>query len=503
MSSLGSGDGLAREVPSPSVGRAASFGQWRLWFLDQLDPGNPAYNVQVALRLKGRLHVPALGAALAEIVRRHEILRTTFSTVAGEPRQIVSPPQPPRLRPENLLELPEGERETEARRLVAREALRPFDLARGPLLRTLLLPLGEEEHVLLMVMHHIVTDGWSTGVLFREWGALYRAFTLGLPFPLPDLPMQYADFADWQRQSLRGEVLRNQLSYWKRQLGGELPVLELPTDRPRATSQGFHGARQSFLVPRDTADALKSLSLDEGATLYMTLLAAFATVLYRRAGQEDLLIGTPMAGRTQLESEDLIGFFVNPLALRIDLSGDPTFRELLRRVREVALDAYAHQDLPFEKIVEALHAPRTLSYSPLFQAWFVLQNVADPRLELDGLTVAPLEADSGQPDRGPDGTARHDLRLGLKSVANGLAGSVEFKTDLFDPSTIASLIFDYEALLRAVVLRPDAKLSLLTRDLSVAQEQEESGRDRKLSDAARLALRSSRRRAVGTTRNPA
>ncbi|MEP6802067.1 MAG: condensation domain-containing protein [Acidobacteriota bacterium] len=470
-----------------------SFGQQRLWFLDQLEPQNPAYHVQVALRLRGPLDLAALEASLSEIARRHEILRTTFQVAGGEPRQVIAPAQSLASR---VAAVPDGsgeDREREVLRLAHEESLRPFDLARGPLVRVSLFRMSEQDHVFVVVMHHIVTDGWSTSVFFRELGALYRAFRDREPSPLPEPPMQYADFAEWQRRWLLGDVLEEQLTFWKRQLGQNLPMLDLPLDRPRSSHQG-QGARQSFRVSRETAEGLKSLGLDEGATLYMSLLAVFAMLLHARTGQEDIVIGTPMAGRTQLETEDLIGFFVNPLVLRIDLSGDPTFRELLGRVREVALDGYAHQDLPFEKLVEVLHAQRTLSSSPLYQVWFAFQNVPDPRPELPGILVTALEPDCRQLDRGPTGTARHDLRFGLSQTPDGLRGDVEYKTDLFDAPTIASLVFDYETLLRIAVEDSGRTLRRCMERLREARRREGAGRRSRHSEAARGSLLTSRRK---------
>ncbi len=487
------GEGRARDAATRI--RPTSFAQQRLWFLDQLDPGNPAYNVQVAASLRGRLHVDALEAALTEIVRRHETLRTTFSVTRGEPRQIISAPRPLRLSPLRLAEWPEDAREAEALRLASEEAMRPFDLTRGPLFRTLLIRLGDEHHVLVLTMHHTITDGWSTGVLFRELRALYRAFSTGRPSPLPELPIQYADFAVWQREQLHGEGFQKQLAYWKRQLGGDLPAVNLPTDRPRPGIQSFRGARHSFLLSKEMADALKALSLDEAATLYMALLAAFTILLFRYERQNEIVIGTPIAGRTSVETEDLIGFFVNPLVLRIDLSGDPTFRELLARVREVALDAFTHQDVPFEKVVEALRPQRSLGSSPLFQVWFVVQSSSNPELDLEGLTVTPLEPDDAPLDRGPAGTARHDLRLGLSRLPSGaLSGTIEYRTDLFTASTIVSIIRSYESILRNILERPDARLSVLVDRVAAVESEEETRRQLEHREAARRALTSSRRK---------
>ncbi len=477
-----------------SHGRPISFAQQRLWFLDQLDPQNPAYNVQVAVSLNGPLDVAALEAALTEICRRHEALRTTFSAAGGEPRQIIAAPLRLRLPPLRLTGQPEEGRESEAVRLASEEAMRPFDLVSSPLFRTLLIRLADEHHVLVLTMHHIINDGWSTGILFREMGALYRAFSTGRPSPLPELPIQYSDFAIWQREQLQGDLFESQLAYWKRQLGRYLPPVNLPTDRPRPKIQSFRGARQSFLLSKEMTEALKNLSLDEGATLYMTLLAAFSILLFRYAGQNEIDIGTPIAGRTTVETEELIGFFVNPLVLRVDLSGDPTFRELLSRVREVALDAFTHQDVPFEKIVEAVRPQRDLGSSPLFQVWFVLQN-SDPPLELERLTVTPLEPDDAPLDRGPAGTARHDLRLGLARIpSGGLSGTVEYKTDLFTASTVTSIVRNYETILQDIIDGPDNLLSLFVSRLAVVESEEDTREKLEYWEAARRTLKTSRRK---------
>ena len=388
-----------------------SFAQQRLWFIDQLEPGNSAYNFPAAVRLKGPLNVVALEQSVNEIVKRHEALRTTFATVDGRPVQVIVPTLTLRAPVLNLQELSESEREGEVRRLVIEEAQRPFNLARGPLLRITLLRLAEEEHVGLLTMHHIVSDGWSTGILIRELALLYEAFSCGRSSPLPELPIQYADFAHWQRQRLQGEVLETQLSYWKRQLV-DAPRLELPTDHPRPAVQTFRGSHQSLLLPNTVGEALKALSRRQGVTLFMTLLAAFKILLHRYSSQEDLIVGTPIANRNRLEIEGLIGFFVNTLVVRTDLSGNPTFRELLQRVREVCLGAYAHQDLPFERLVEELHLKRNLGRNPLFQVMFVLQNASMQTIVLPGLTLSPVEVDNG--------TAHFDLTLHIADTEQGL-----------------------------------------------------------------------------------
>jgi len=401
----------------------ASFAQARLWFLDQFEPGSPFYNLPTAVRLKGRLNVAILEQSFQEIVRRHEALRTTFTTVEGQPVQEISPDLIFALQVVNLRELPETEREVKAQALATQEAQRPFNLEQGPLLRATLLQLNEEEQILLLTMHHIVSDGWSMGVLIRELAALYKAFSAGQPSPLPALPIQYADFAIWQRDWLQGEVLETQLSYWKQHLYNAPPLLELPSDRPRPTEQTFRGATQVFVLPRSLTAALKDLSRQENVTLFMTLLAAFKTLLYRYIGRTDVLVGSAIANRNRSEIEGLIGFFVNTLVLRTDLSGNPSFRALLSRVREVTLAAYAHQDLPFEKLVEELQPERSLSHNPLFQVMFQLRNAPMPDLELAELSLTTLQIDQG--------TTQFDLSLDMTEVAGTLQASVEYSTDLF------------------------------------------------------------------------
>ena len=434
-----------------------SFAQQRLWFLDQLEPGNSVYNIPAAMCLRGALNGAALEQSLNEIVRRHEALRTTFSVMEGQPVQVIAPGLALTLPVVDLGNLLETEREAEAQRLTIEEAQRPFDLAQGPLLRTTLLRLDKEEHILLLTMHHIVSDGWSMGVLFRELSALYEAFSAGKPSPLPELPIQYADFAVWQRQWLQGETLEAQLAYWKKQLDGVCPVLELPTDRPRPAVQTFRGARQSMVLSKSLTEAVKALSHQEGTTLFMTLLAAFQTLLYRYTGQDDIIVGSPIANRNRSEIEGLIGFFVNTLVLRTDLSDNPTFRELLGRVREVALGAYAHQDLPFEKLVEALHPERDLSRNPMFQVMFILQNTPMATLELGGLTLNQLNVDWG--------IAMFDLTLSMRATEQGLMGFLEYNTDLFNAATISRMLDHFQTLLEGIVANPDqpiATLRLLT-----------------------------------------
>jgi len=435
-----------------------SFGQQRLWFLDRLEPGSPLYNNFAALRLTGTLNVSALEQCLNEIVRRHESLRTTFSEAEGQPIQIIVPELTLSLPVVDLTHLSEVEQEAKVLELAVQEARQSFDLTHGPLLRVTLLRLAEDgspgggEHVIFVTMHHIISDGWSVGVLIQEVAALYEAFSAGKPSPLPELPIQYADYAHWQRQWLQGEVLETQIAYWKQQLDHP-PVLELPTDRPRPAIQTSRGANQWFELPQNLSQALEDLSQQEGATLFMTLTAALQTLLYRYTEQEDICVGSPIANRNRAETEGLIGFLLNTLVIRTDLSGDVTFRELLGRVREVALGAYAHQDLPFEMLVEALQPERDMSRSPLFQVMFDLQIAPLPALELPDLTFSLLKVDNG--------TAKFDLALSMEQGEDGLSGYLNYNTDLFDAATITRMLGHFHTLLEGIVADPGQRISAL------------------------------------------
>ena len=460
---VGRGAGLLASpiVPVPRDGELPlSFAQQRLWFIDQLEPGGSVYNFPAAVRLKGPLNVAALKHSLHEIVKRHEALRTTFAIVDGRPVQVIAPLLTLPLPIVDLRYLPETEREAEVQRRATNEAQRPFDLAEGPLVRTTVLRLDENEHVGLLTMHHIVSDGWSTGILIREMAVLYDAFCSDRPASLPQLPIQYADFAHWQRDWLQGEVLETQLGYWKRQLLGAPPLLELPADHPRPAVQTFHGAHQSILLPKTVGDGLKALSRQEGATLFMALLAAFTILLHGYTNQDDLVVGTPTANRNRLEIEGLIGFFVNTLVLRTDLSDNPSFRDLLRRVREVCLGAYAHQDLPFERLVEELHPTRDLSRNPLFQVMFVLQNASLQPVELPGLSLSPVEVDTS--------TTHFDLTLHIVDTEHGLVGTLAYNTDLFDAVTITRMLGHFRTLLESVAATPERRVS----DLPLLTEAE-------------------------------
>lgn len=430
-----------------------SFAQERLWFLDQFEPQSAVYNIPSAYHLVGALNIAALEGALNEMIKRHEILRTTFSTLNSQPVQIVAPSLRLPLQVVELRGEPEAERQVKARRLAADVAQRPFNLASGPLIRAALLRLADEQHLLVLCMHHIVSDGWSTGVLIREIGALYQSVLRGEPSTLPELRVQYGDFAVWQREWLRGEVLERQLSYWKQHLSGELPILNLPTDRPRPSVQTFYGEHESFLLPKRLSESLRALAHQEGVSLFMMLLAAFKTLLYRYTGQEDILVGTPIANRNRKEIEGLIGFFVNTLVLRSNMAGNPTFREFLKQIRQVALGAFAHQDLPFEKLVEELRPERDMSRAPLFQVLFVQQNVPKQSFQMPELTIRPLPLDNQ--------LAKFDLALFMDDGRDEIFGGFEYNTDLFEKTTVTRMIQHFQVLLEGIAAHPDERLSNL------------------------------------------
>ncbi len=458
---------VPRTIPRrpPSSTAPLSFAQQRLWFLDHLFPANNFYNEASAIPILQPLDVAALEQSLNEIVARHEALRTTFVVADGQPVQIIAAALSLPLPIVDLRGLPEPERSAEALRLGTDEARRPFDLAKGPLVRTTLFRLGQDDYLFLLTMHHIVCDGWSMEVFFHELITLYSAFSMGEPSPLPELPIQYADFAIWQRQCLQGEVLEAQLDYWKRQLAG-LPMLALPTDRPRPAMGTFQGARRPVKISKPLTEALRALGRQEEATLFMTLLAAYQTLLHRYTGQEDVVVGAPIANRNRTEVETLIGFFVNALVMRADLSGDPSFREALRRVREMALGAYAHEDLPFEKLVDALEQERDLSRNPLFQVTFQL--LSAPRASKQAAEEAEEETSFPEIEVG---TAKFDLRLDLWEIAQGLDGQIEYSTDLFDEATIARMAGHFQVLLEAIVANPDERLSKLALTTEAERRQ--------------------------------
>jgi amino acid adenylation domain-containing protein len=440
-----------------------SYAQERLWFLDQLGLAGLAYNAPMALRLEGNLNVTALEQSFAELIRRHESLRTRFESIAGSPIQAVDFPRLFSLDVRDLSGLREEDRALQVQGLTNEEVQRPFELTVGPLFRVSLLKLTQQEHVLLLTMHHIVVDGWSLGVMNRELGALYTAYCQGQRSPLPDLPVQYADYAIWQRQWLQGEVLQEHLQYWKERLRGAPPQLQLSTDRPRPAMESFKGATLSFELPSMLSRALKELAQREGATLFMISLAAYQVLLSRWSGEHDIVVGSPIAGRANRELEGLIGFFVNTLALRSDLSGNPTFRQLLERVKEGTLGAYAHQDLPFEVLVKELRPDRNLSRQPIFQVALVLQNYPEERLELPGLTWTLADTASV--------TTHFDLTLYLYEASNKLSGCFDYATDLFDAGTIGRMAGHLRALLEGIVANPDCPINQLPM-LSEAEEEQ-------------------------------
>ncbi len=451
--------GAARPLPLPPIIRMSreqnqfplSFAQQRLWFLNQLQLDDAAYNVPMAVRITGPLDLAAFESTLTEIVRRHEVLRTTFAEVDGQAVQIINPPPTQIAIPViDLTHLDASEREVEAKRFITIEAGRSFDLSKGPLLRAILLRLSDEEHLALTTMHHIVIDGWSLGLLIREVASLYTAYSQKQASSLPELDVQYADYSVWQKQWLDGELLEQQLGYWKQQLAGAPAALELPTDRPRPPLQTQRGAQELLRLSPGLTRSLNDLSRREGVTPFMMLLAAWQVLLSRYSNQKDIVVGTDVANRTFSETEALVGFFSNMLVLRTDLSGNPSFRSLLQRVRETCLNAYAHQNTPFEKLVEELQPKRDLSRSPIFQITFILQNAPASTLELPDVTLTSVEVDNK--------TAKFDLALLMREEGGALRGILEYNTELFERSTIARLAAHFEVLLAGIVSNPEEQI---------------------------------------------
>ncbi len=435
-----------------------SFAQQQLWFLDQLHPGSSVYNMEKAYCLTGPLDVHALERALNEIRRRHDALRTTFDCVKERPLQIIAPYQPVALAVEDLTHLPEDQRERVCQDTLSAQARVPFNLRRDGLMRARLLRLGTEKHVLLLVIHHIVSDGWSTRVLTDEIAALYEAFAQGRPSPLPPLPIQYADYASWQRDWLQGETLERLLAYWKKQLEGSLPVLDLPTDRARPTVQSFNGARRSVALPNVLVQSLTAASQRRQATLFMSMLAAFSTLLHRHTGQEDIIVGTAVAGRTHAETQNLIGLFLNTVALRTDVSGNPTFDELLQRVRRVTIDALTYQDLPFEKLVMELQPERSLSRTPLFQVVLNMFMMAEPERYVSGVKIANLTKQEAE--------SKYDLTLYVQAAEQEMLLDLVFNTDLFHAARMEEMLEQFTSLLEQIAEAPDRPVrsySLITR----------------------------------------
>ncbi|MBS1808496.1 MAG: amino acid adenylation domain-containing protein [Acidobacteria bacterium] len=454
---------LAEKKIQPRENRTTAplaFNQESLWFLEQLNPNTATYNLSDAMRLRGSLDAEALQQTLETIVARHEALRTTFATVEGEPQQIIHETQVVTIYRLDLSQQPEGE--TEMLRLLSQEAERPFDLTRGPLVRFWLVGMQEDEHVLFVLLHHILSDGWSVGVFWQEFAQLYQSFAQGQHPTLAPLPIQFGDYTEWQRQQ-KAKDIDEQLAYWKTQLDGAPALLELPTDRPRPAVQSFRGAQATMTLPDELRNALKNLSKQEGATLFMTLLATFNVLLTRYTGQEDIVLGSPLAGRSQQETENLIGFFANVLVMRTDVTGNPSFRELLKRTKDTVLGAFSHQEVPFEKLVAELRPERSLSYNPIFQTAFALQNESAAELKIPGLQLQPVKLGSM--------TAKFDLLMSLCEVPQGLRATVEYSTDLFDPATIERLLHHYQNLLQGIVVNPLSQISELPL-LSAAEQHQ-------------------------------
>ena len=464
-----------------------SFAQQRLWFLDQLEPNNPLYNIPRPLRLTGELNVEALEQALNAIAARHEALRTTYGSEQGQPFQIIASELRQPLKVFDLSSVPVPEREKEAHRLVEKEVATPFDLANGPIIRYMLLKLEDEDHILVVNTHHIADDGWSTGILLREMTELYEAALQGKPSPLPPLEVQYADYAVWQRNWLQGEALSLQVAYWRKRLDGAPPVLVIPPDRPRPEKPTFRGAVHRSLLPLGLLESIRALSRQQGSTAFMTLLAGFQTMIFHYTGQPDILLGTDLANRTTVQTEALIGFFVNLLALRTDLSGDPTFIELLARVREVALGAYAHQDVPFDKLVEELQPERSFSHNPLVQVLFVQQNTPRSAKPMPGLTMNwyPVDVPS-----------KFDMAVFVTETDKGVTGYWVYSCDLFDASTIARMAGMFQLVIQKATVNPAMRLSELMGFLAEEDQKQLAAQHQEFKQAGSLRLKTAKRRTL-------
>lgn len=426
-----------------------SYAQQRIWFLQRLEPNTPLFNSPSAWLLEGPLNVPALQASLEEVHRRHESLRTSFPVHDGAPVQLVGPTRSVALPVLDLSDLSKRTRREEANRIAIDWTSTMFDLERGPLTRACLLKLDEERHILSITMHHIITDGWSFQVLFRELSTLYDATLEKRESPLPELEVQYGDYALWQRER-RQQSVEQQIAYWKNQLADAPAILKLPTDRPRRAGRSQRGAAQLIIFSNETTSQIRALTQREGVTLFMTMVAAFQTLLCRYSGQEDICVGTPLAGRTPQQTERLIGFFINTLVLRTDLRGNPTFRELLGRVRDTYLTGHANQEAPFEELVAELKPDRSLGQTPFFQVWFAMQNMRQTPPKFAGLTVSPVGVNTG--------ASHFDLALMLREGPENIGASLIFSTELFEPSTAGQILRDYEALLQQVSAQPEQRI---------------------------------------------
>ena len=475
---------VSRDGPLP-----LSFAQERLWFFDELEPNSAAYNIHRALRLRGSLDSDALQQSFDEIVKRHEVLRTSFINDNGKPALSIEEIGKLEVQQHDLRELPEAKREEESRAMAAAEARRPFDLKRAPLLRAALVEFDSDDHLLLLTMHHIISDGWSIGILLNELSSRYNAIVGAGELSLPDLPVQYVDFAAWQRQSLHDESMKWQIDYWLRQLSDAPATIDLPSDRPRPAVRSFRGAKHTLRISKDITDKLTTLGREKRATLFMTLLTAFQALLACITGDEDIVIGSPIVGRSRTETENLIGNFINTIVLRARFSGDPDFNEMLRHVRDGALAAFSHQDVPFEKLVDVLQPVRTLSHNPLFQVWFVLQNAQTEHCEFSALTTESLTVESAD--------TRHDLQLTLWDTANGLKGSLNYSADLFEPESIGQIEKQFQALLTTITAQPGSRLSDLRTVLAAVERDYREELSEQLEESSHRKLKSVKRKALG------
>jgi Condensation domain len=433
-----------------------SFAQQRLLFIDHLFPGTPGYNIPAGVRLLGPLQAAALERSFQEEVNRHDALRTVFGFVNGEPRQQISPAVSVRLPLVDLNVLPDSQRESAARELAQREARRPFQLDRGPLVRLSLLRLSEDDHIALLTMHHIISDGWSIDIFISELASLYEAFTTEQSSSLPELPIQYPDYAYWQTQRSQEALFNNQLDYWKKHLQGVTSIPKLTTDRPRPATQTFNGAQHHLAFDKELLGKVQDLSYRTGTTPFIVLLAVLKIVLHVSTGQTDIVVGTPVNNRQRVELESVIGLFINTLVLRTDLSGNPTFGELIARERDVVLGAHANQDLPFETLVKALQVERDIGQTPLFSVWFLFQ-VAPEARPLSNLTLMGFPVDHG--------ITHYDLRLNLLESTQGIGGTIEYNTDLFRAQTITQFASRFEILLGLATGSPDKTLNELIKAL--------------------------------------
>lgn len=427
-----------------------SYAQQRVWLVDQLDPGTPLFDMPVAWHLRGSLDVKAMEAAFTEICRRHESLRTTFTLRDGQPVQVVGPPRRIELPIIDLMALPQQERQLETRRLAANWRALAFDLEHGPLIQICLLKLGEAHHALLITLHHIISDGWSLQILLRELSTLYDAYSQGKASPLSDLEVQYGDYAVWQRGQLQGKLFERQLAYWKEKLSHAPALLELPTDRPRPAVSSHRGAVVELTLSCELTEKIRALNQREGVTLFISMLASLQVLLCRCTGQEDISVGSPLAGRKHRQTESLMGFFINTVVLRTELSGNPTFRELLAGVREAYLAAHAHQDVPFERLVAELQPDKSRGQSPFFQVWLVLQNIRPETLKLSGLSLSHMGNNIE--------TAPFDLSIIAYEGPEKISLDLVYNTDLFDADTAAQILKDYEVLLQQVSAQPEQRI---------------------------------------------